>query len=618
MPNEVRIGGYSAMWGDSTMSASQVINSKDVDYLVGDYLAEVTMSIMAKAHQKSEGKLGFAPDFVSMYVRNFRQIREQKITVVVNAGGVNPRGCREALMGALAKAYPKEAKTLHKQVRIGVVEGDKISPELLQGVDLTQSGPNGSSLEGVKAHTMSCNAYLGAFPIQQALERGCNVIITGRVVDSALVLGPLIKEHGWRADEYDKLASGTLAGHLIECGAQGSGGLYTDYDAVPGWEDIGYPIVKVRESGDFTLTKPKGTGGLVTPHTATEQLLYEIGNPAAYIVPDVVCDFTQTTITQVDKHTVLVRNTKGRAPTETYKCIGTYAAGYSLTVVLVIVGRDAPAKARKTAEALTTRWGVLLKKAGMASFTDTRAELIGHGGNRYEASARHPEAAREIVLRISVHHPSRKALDLVKREVFCAGVSMGQGTVGVQPGLPTPSGVVKCFTFLLDKRALPLPSLRIGEGVHPCPSPEAGARPLVAAPADSVCTSAAADEEGGPHEVMTLENLVVGRSGDKGDYANIGVVARRPEYLPFLERTLTPAFVRSCFERDCKGEVERFSLPGTGAFNFLLHETLGGGGTSSLHSDALAKTYASRLLAMRVTAPSAWRMFPSVDLEAKL
>eukprot|EP01059_Diplonema_ambulator_P035513 TRINITY_DN8375_c0_g1_i1.p1 TRINITY_DN8375_c0_g1~~TRINITY_DN8375_c0_g1_i1.p1 ORF type:complete len:598 (+),score=200.83 TRINITY_DN8375_c0_g1_i1:519-2312(+) len=591
MARTVNIGCHSAMWGDSSLSAPQLLKSGEIQYLVGDYLAEVTMAIMAKAFMKSKGKYGYATDFVGMVVRNIKDIKGKGVKIVVNAGGVNPRGCKDALVAALEK--------VGVTLKIGVVEGDNLRDKMASFADVKEMYSN----ESFPKNAATCNAYLGAFPIAAALAEGCDIVITGRVVDSALVLGPLIHEFGWKSSEYNKLASGTLAGHLVECGAQGTGGLFTDYQKVE-WTNIGYPIIKVYSSGDFLLTKPKGTDGYVCPASATEQMLYEIGDPGAYHVPDVACDFTQVTITQKDPETVLVSNCLGQAPTSTYKVCATYPDGYSMAPVLIIQGRDAVLKAQKTADALFKRFTFILKAAKLPPLTATRVELIGGGGTRYHQ----PEIAketREIVLRMSFSHPDIKAMNLIRREISCAGVSMAQGTIGLQGGLAAPSAVVKCFSFLIDKEKC-TPMITVDGVTKPVPVDCKGGFPGSA----SLRVQGLSTQGGGKAVMttMTLDHLCHGRSGDKGDIANIGIIARKPEYLGFLRRVLTPERVKAHFAHNCKGHVERFDLPGSNSMNFLLHNTLGGGGTSSLHSDPLAKTYASQLLSMEISAPLAWRL----------
>jgi hypothetical protein len=432
---------------------------------------------------------------------------------------------------------------------------------------------------------VSANAYLGAFPIAQCLREGCDIVVTGRVVDSALVLAPLIHEFGWGPQDLDKLSAGTLAGHLVECGAQGTGGLFTDWEAVNSWVNIGFPIVDVEPSGEFILTKPPDTDGLVVPAAAAEQMLYEIHDPGAYHVPDVACDWTAVRIEQAGEQCVRVTGARGQPPTDTYKCISTYPNGFKFVALGSIIGHDARGKGQRVGHTLLTRWRQFLKAGGHTDFTDSRIELIG--------------GDFEITVRISVKHPNRKALEPLIRECAASSVSMAQGG-WVSPGIISP--VVSGFMFLQKKTDVQC-------------SYDAGNGPVVTEVktdggfVDSASNRVVAVEAAaptGPTAKTTLRRLCWARSGDKGDAANIGLIARRPEFLPFLRYAVTPERVRNFFQPDCKGHVERFDLPGIAGMNFLLHNTLGGGGSSSLHSDPLAKTYGQRLLAMEVEAPAEW------------
>ena len=273
----VRIGGASGFWGDTALAVPQLLAGGEVDYLVFDYLAEVTMSILA-AQRAKDASTGYAIDFVQIMMREaLPQLQAQRVRVVANAGGVNPRACRDALLALAAH--------LGITLKVGVVLGDDL---LARAAEFRAAGVSEMfSGAAFPQRVASINAYLGALPIVRALDAGCDVVITGRCVDSAVTLGVLMHEFGWSANEYDKLAQGTLAGHLIECGAQCTGGLFTDWERVPDWENIGFPIVEAHADGSFVITKPPGTGGLVTPASVAEQLLYEIGDPRAYLVPDV-------------------------------------------------------------------------------------------------------------------------------------------------------------------------------------------------------------------------------------------------------------------------------------------------------------------------------------------
>jgi hypothetical protein len=303
----VRIGGASGFWGDSSVGAPQLVASGQIDYLVFDYLAELTMSILAGARLKKP-ELGYATDFVSVAMKAvLKDVVEQGIRVVSNAGGVNPQGCADALAALAAEQGIA--------LKIAVVSGDDVSallPQLRQSQPPVRELHSGAALP---ARVLTANAYLGARPVQAALDAGAQVVITGRCVDSAVTLGVLMHEFRWQPGDFDLLAAGSLAGHIIECGCQATGGLHTDWDTVPDWPNIGYPIVECAADGGFVVTKPANTGGKLTPAVVGEQMLYEIGDPAAYLLPDVVADFTQVRIEQAGEHRVRVRGAKGRAPT---------------------------------------------------------------------------------------------------------------------------------------------------------------------------------------------------------------------------------------------------------------------------------------------------------------
>lgn len=585
----VRIGGASGFWGDTAMSAPQLVRGADIDYLVFDYLAEVTMSILA-AQRLKDPAAGYATDFVNITMKALLpELKAKKIRVVANAGGVNPLACRDALA--------RVAQALGIPLKIGVVLGDEISasvPALRdRGVREMFSG------EPMPAAFVSVSAYLGGIPIARALDEGCEVVITGRCVDSAVTLGVLMHEFGWRDDDYDRLAQGTLAGHLIECGAQCTGGLFTDWDTVPDWENIGFPVVEARADGTFTITKPPGTGGLVTPATVSEQLVYEIGDPRAYHVPDVCCDFTQVRFEQTGPDRVRVSGARGRVPTTTYKVSATFSDGFRNTAVLVIGGHDAARKARRTGEAILNRTSRMLAELGLPAYTETRLEVLG-AENMFGASAQ-PDS-REVVLKIAARCPSKASLDLFAREFAPAGTSMAPGTCGLMGGRPTPSPVIRLFSFLVPKAEVPV-EIDVDGRRLAMSLPAGSDAPLADLPPQEALPRAQWPD--GPRVEVPLIRLAHGRSGDKGNKANIGLIARRPEYVPYLSALMTPQRVAAHFAHNAPSGVERFDLPGFGAMNFLLHDVLGGGGMASLHTDCLAKAYAQVLLAMPVVVPAA-------------
>lgn len=575
----VRIGGASGFWGDSAVGAPQLVAGGAIDYLVFDYLAETTMAILAAARNKRP-ELGYATDFVEIAMRSVvAEVARKRIKVVSNAGGLNPKGC--------AAAVRKLAADAGVELRIAVVEGDDVSglvPSLREAGqrDMFTGQPLPDRIQ-------SANAYLGALPIAQALAAGADVVITGRCVDSAVVLGPLIHEHGWSATDHDLLASGSLAGHIVECGCQATGGLHTDWERVAaGWADMGYPILECRADGSFVVTKPEGTGGLVIAEAVSEQLLYEIGDPAAYVLPDVVADFTEVKIEQEARDRVRVSPARGRPPTDSYKVSATYVDGYRSSGSMIITGIDAVAKARRTGEAIVERTRRIFARKGLPDYTRTFVEAIG-GETQYgpHSRARH---AREVMMRVTVDHPKREALEIFAREIAPSGTSFAPGTASPGGGRPSSSPLVKQFAFTLPKSAVSIRVTLAGEE-RPVTVPlEGGYRP--AGPAVEV--AAAAPPADGLE--VPLVKLAFGRSGDKGNTSNIGLVARRPEYLPIILGQVTPAAVKAYFAHLVKGEVRRFLLPGIHACNFMMFEALDGGGPASQRMDPLGKGMAQMLL----------------------
>jgi hypothetical protein len=579
----VRIGGAAGFWGDSTAGALQLVGSGAVDYLVFDYLSELTMSLLAAARQKNPA-LGYATDFVTLAMRAvLRDALAGGIRIIANAGGVNPRACADALASLAAE--------LGVSVRIAIVEGDDVMPQLpaLRAEGLV-----------LPAHVLSANAYLGALPIRRALDAGADVVITGRCVDSAVTLGALMHEFDWRADDYDKLAAASLAGHLIECGCQGVGGLHTDWEAVPDWAHSGYPVVECRADGAFFITKPAGSGGLVTPATVAEQLLYEIGDPARYLLPDVVCDFTAVTLVQDAPDAVQVRGARGYPPTPSYKVTATYADGYRCNAQLTVIGFDAARKARRSAEAILERTRELFAREGLGDYSATHIETLGAAFS-YGPHAP-PQPLYEALMWLAVTHPDKRALELFAREIAPAGTSWAPGTTGAA-GRPAVAPSIRQASFLLDKSRLVPSYALLGEGAVAMPVPvwpgRDGATPVAAVYAGA---AEAPLDAGG--ELVPLIRLAYARSGDKGDTSNIGVIARRTEYLPLLRAQLTEAAVAGHLAHLVAGKVTRYDVPGIDALNFVCEQALGGGGMASLRHDALGKGMAQVLLAMPVRVPA--------------
>ena len=587
----VRIGGASGFWGDSSIGAPQLVASGQIDYLVFDYLAELTMSILASARLKKP-ELGYATDFVTVAMKSvLRDVAAKGIRVVSNAGGVNPHGCADALRAL--------ATELGVAVKIAVVTGDDVMPLLQQ---LREAQPPVTELQSnapLPSKVLTANAYLGAAPIKAALDAGAQIVITGRCVDSAVTLGILMHEFGWSATDWDKLAGGSLAGHILECGCQATGGLHTDWESVPDWSHIGYPIVECEQDGSFTVTKPKGTGGLVAPQVVAEQMLYEIGDPAAYLLPDVVCDFTQVRMSNAGPQRVVVQGTRGRPPTDSYKVCATFVDGFKTSATMTIIGFDAAAKARRTGEAIFERVGELLAAQGLAPFSRIHLEVLGaescYGPHTQTMST------REVVLRLAACHTDKAALELLSREIAPAGTSWAPGTTGFG-GRASVSPMIRQYAFLLDKARLSPQVLLDGESVDIPQVPQA------ASGVTSACQDApqvlATQEVTEPSVTVPLIRLAWARSGDKGNTSNIGIIARRPEWLALLRAQLTPERVASYLGHLVEGRVTRYEVPGIAAFNFLCEQALGGGGMASLRNDALGKGMGQILLAMPVQVPA--------------
>ncbi|MDP3761382.1 MAG: acyclic terpene utilization AtuA family protein [Ramlibacter sp.] len=591
MSKVVRIGGASGFWGDSSVGAPQLVKLGQVDYLVFDYLAELTMSILAAARAKDPA-LGYATDFVTVTMKAIlKDVAAQGIKVISNAGGVNPQACAQAISALAAEQG--------LNLRIAVVQGDDVMPLVPQlrqeAVTELQSGA------GLPARLLTANAYLGALPVRQALADGAQVVITGRCVDSAVTLGALMHEFEWDAADYDRLAQGSLAGHIIECGCQATGGLHTDWESVPDWAHIGYPVVECHPDGSFIATKPPGTGGLVNPAVIAEQMLYEIGDPRRYLLPDVTCDFSQVTLEAAGEHRVRVQGARGIAPGPAYKVSVTYMDGFRCSAQLTIVGLEAARKARRTGEAILERTRELFAQQGLADFTRTLIEVLGSEEANFGPGARTSDV-REAVLRVAVMHPQKAALELFAREIAPAGTSWSPGTTGAD-GRPKPSPAIKQFAFLLDKRRA-APAVALGDQVTPVTVPTGQA----AVPASLGPFSIRAEPVGGPMVEVPLIRAAWARSGDKGDTSNIGIIARQPEWLPLLREQLTEARVAQWLAHRVQGTVTRFDVPGIHALNFVCTRALDGGGMASLRNDPLGKGMAQILLSMPVKVPADWQV----------
>lgn len=590
----VKIGCASGFWGDTNTAAFELVHLSDINYLVFDYLSEITMSIMAKA-MMTNPEHGYALDFVSRVMTPLlKKISDKKIKVISNAGGVNPLACRDALQKVL------EAQGL--DLKIAVVLGDDLMPQ--QAELKTQNIKEMFSGEDLPSQLASCNAYLGAVPIRDALDQGADIVITGRVVDSAVVLAPLLHEYQWSLEDYDKLSQGALAGHIIECGAQCTGGNFTDWRLVQGFDNMGFPIVEVKADASFIVTKPKGTGGLVSVATVAEQVVYEIGNPQAYLLPDVTADFSQVKLEQVGEDRVLVIGAKGRAPTQQYKVSATYPDGYRVLVSFLIAGREAPEKAQVIADAILTKCERVLALRSVPPFLEKSVEILGIEST-YGANAQ-PINSREVVVKIAVKHMFKEACMFFASEIAQASTGMAPALAGIVGGRPKASPVIKLFSFLVDKS-----KLRVAIDIN-------GQRQNIQIPSgcsdqsfDVVAVGEVAQFTGQEIEVPLVE-IAHARSGDKGNHSNIGVIARQPEYLPWIRANLTEEKIKEYMQHVLdpeKSKVIRYEITGFNALNFMLENALGGGGIASLRIDPQGKAFAQQLLDMPVKIPASLKSF---------
>ena len=582
----LRIGCAAGFWGDTEAGAAQLVRHGDIDVLVFDCLAEITMALLARARTK-DPSAGYTPDFVRTIAALGPEIRDRGIQVLSNAGGMNPRGCAAALRQALAAQGV--------ELRIAVVEGDDLSAQ----ADALRDAGTTEMFSGVPmpAKLLSINAYLGAQPLAAALAAGADIVITGRVVDSAVTLAPLVHAFGWAWEDWDRLALGSLAGHVIECGTQCTGGLFTDWEQVPGWDDMGFPIVECEPDGrSFIVTKPPATGGLVTPATVAEQVLYEIGDPRDYRLPDVRCDFSQVQLVAAGHDRVRVSGAIGRPAPATLKVCATYGDGWRLLGTLMIGGAEAARKAQRVGEAILARSTRLLGECGLAPFSETSLEVLGAEAT-YGPHSR-AGATREVVLKIAARHADKAALELLAREMAPSATAMAQGITGFAAGRPSPSPVVRLFSCLVDRRRVHA-QLSVDEVAVPFDDATSTWTDVVlpawsAAPATPIGTA---------RTRVPLLRIAHGRSGDKGDTANIGIVARSAAAYAWLQQALTAEVVAGYMAHAARGPVTRYLLPGLQALNFTLEQALGGGGTSSLRYDPQGKAFAQMLLDLELDVP---------------
>lgn len=588
MAKTVRIGAGSGTFVDSREAIPQLLRKGGhLDYLVFDCLAEGVMPSLGRA--QAAGGVGYVADFVDGQMRpHLGEILRRGIRVISNAGGLDPKACAEALR---ARAEEEGLKP-----RIAYIVGDNLIERMDDFItDDTRDMFDGSLIKPKLAQAqkvVSLVVYTGAFPIAAALDAGADIVITGRVVDSAATLGALIHEFGWDIDDYDKLSAGTLGGHLIECSTQVTGGTFTDWRDVPDWSDIGFPIIECEADGTLVLTKPEGTGGLVSEATVGEQLLYEVSDPQHYFVPDVVCDFSEVRLRQVGDNRVQVSGARGLGRPNNLKGSVSYDYGWRCIAVLPVIGREAGAKAKRMSEELIARTTRMLRDRQMPPVTYTHYDVFGGES----------ETASTAIYRIVVDHPELAGIQLFQREQSSIMTGMSPGTTNPLGVTMKPVQGIAGFPIARDRINVTVAfegknlTYKSGRGHEiDAPAPRAPEPP----PKD-----VALDRE------VPLIQLAWARSGEKGDLFNVGVLARKPEYLPYIYQALTPEVVGAHYGRvigdgEQTYKVDRFNVPGFHAFNLVVHGAMEGGMAASARVDSIAKGMAQLLLDIPIAVPAA-------------
>jgi hypothetical protein len=590
MKSLVRIANAGGYWGDDPEALYRQVTGDPVDYVTTDFLAEITMVILHRQRARNPNA-GFAYDFVQQLRRALPVIAERGITVIANAGGINPHGCAQAVAALCAE--------LGVTLPIGVVSGDDVLGRLdefeAHGVRLDHMDGARSYAE-IRGKVAAANVYLGARPVVEALRGGARIIVTGRTTDAALILAPLVHEFGWRWDDWNRIAAGVVAGHILECGAQATGGNFTDWQSLPTMLDMGYPIVEADADGSFVVTKHPGTGGAVTCATVTEQLLYEIGDPVAYLTPDVSADFTSFRLEQDGPDRVRVSGVRGNPPPQALKASVVYRNGYKAVGTALLSGPNVLAKAARLTEMIFHRLGT--------DFAERRIDFVGYRGCWGGAA---PDVEpNEVVLRVGVRDPDRAKLERFSVSFLGFGLQAPPG-FGIFGGRPEVQEALGFWPALVPRELITaevdlLAGTRREHYAVPMQLAGAVARPPAAEPSPGGGASVR-----GATTRAALGTVAFARSGDKGDHANIGVAARSEAAYAFLRAALTPERVKAHFRDLVDGEVVRYELPNLCAFNFVLHNALGGGGTLSLRVDHQGKTLAQGLLQMMLDVPTELR-----------
>jgi len=589
---KIRIANASGYWGDDLSAMKRQLTGGPLDYITMDFLAEITMSILQRQKKKNP-ELGYAVDFLDQLQVCLPLIVKKKVRVISNAGGINPIG--------MGRKIIEMAKSMGLDVKVGIVYGDNIVDQLYE---LSAAGERFINMETgedffrVRSRISSANIYLGAEPLVKALEAGCHIIVTGRVTDTGLTLAPMIHEFGWSMDDWDKMAAGIVAGHIIECGAQATGGNITDWHEVKDYHNIGYPIIEMMSSGEFFVTKHKNTGGMVSEKTVKEQLVYEMGDPSNYISPDGVARFDSIQLEEVGKDRVRVFGIKGKPEPDHLKVSMSYEDGWKASGAVLVSGPETYKKARIISD-------IFWKKL-KHTYEATHTSMIG-SGSIWPAHLSKGES-NEILLRFGVRDRDINKVRDFGKALSTLILSGPAGMAVTTGGRPKPSLVIAYWPALMHRSRVKAKVLvvdtRDQEEFHEITFP-IRVRSLLVEDTSERNPVRPRKTYSGKMKKIRLQEICYARSGDKGDTCNIGVLARSPEVYDWLVGYLTADRVKKFFTGITKGKVIRYELDNLHGLNFLLEETLGGGGTQSLMIDPQGKTLAQALLQMQVRVPEA-------------
>jgi hypothetical protein len=570
--NSVAIACASAFWGDTPYALRQLLREPNLNYVVFDYLSEVTMTLLARFKKKDPSQ-GYIPDFFTDVIEpHLKTCKERGLRLLCNAGGMNP--------SALKQKIEAFAESQGLKVKVICVEGDDLLSEGRLKAQVTDM--NGRPWE--EQALLSANAYLGAPALAEALKQGADVVLCGRCADSSLVLAPLVHEFGWEWTNYDLLAQGSLGGHVLECGTQCTGGNFTDWEEVSLATDVGFPILRFEPTGEFVVTKAPDTGGLITRDSVAEQILYEIGDPGAYVLPDVICDFRHLRLEPQGENSLKVSGARGREPTASYKVSATAQKAWKISATAFMAGGDSRKKGTVVGRQLFERCDRLLKENGNTSYLETRLEVLGSGDDG-------------VLLRLSAAHGDPQALDVLAKEIAPAATSMAPGLCNLLGGRAQATPRIALISLLVEKSAV---EIKVNGQAFQLPASGRGEAPSTPAWKPVSLNSMT-------KTLLPLYKLACARSGDKGNHVNIGLIARRPEYFEILKSEMTPEKVAEFFTTDFDDprstKVRGWELPGFHSLNFLIENCLGGGGAYSLKIDPQGKAFAQRLLQMRIAVP---------------